>query len=243
MKAIIVEQKNIRKLDRLLPLSGVLSQEGFVTTRLDVDLGKDFQERIDKLCNGNKVTPILQDDLPLVKSILTKLEVPIKQYLGGNAEITDAFWEKAITTNTAVSGAWHTDGCGHQIKIYWCGHIQGSMPTLVVPHSGSISSIRKLMIEAPRWFGTKALINPLNIKHQFAIDHQQGTLSAFDTNLLHRGAYSSVGSTRICLQIHINANGKSKSIKSPYLKPVGSKEFTQNKGLHQVIKEAGFQVA
>ena len=99
------------------------------------------------------------------------------------------------------------------------------------------------MIEAPRWFGRRALIHPLNIKNQVAIDHQQGTLSVFDTDLLHRGAYSSPGSTRICLQIHINSQGKSKNIKSQYLKPVGSNEFTRNKNLHQTINEAGLQVA
>ena len=118
LKAIILERTTIKKLDNTLPLSGALNLDGFLTMHLLADQLKGFQKRIDQLCNGGKSTPILHEDFPLVHEILTKLEIPIKNYLGDNAEVTNAFWEKAITSDTAVSGAWHTDGCGHQIKIY-----------------------------------------------------------------------------------------------------------------------------
>jgi hypothetical protein len=130
--------------------------------------------------------------------ILDKYEDSIIGYIGNDAVLDNCRLNivNADTKKNNVSWCWHHDGCGRRLKMFICLEGDGAQPTFLA--SGYREKpYRYSLIDALRIINPRLGWRPKE-EDIVALNHRRGSVSIFDTDILHRGHFNSVAS-RHCL--------------------------------------------
>ena len=176
----------VRYADKRAPLTGPLSENGFVILP-DYYNEEELNQfdQISNICdNGGKNEDILNKYPFLSKPIKDKKVLSvIKEYLGKYAVLdyccAERFWSKG-----PKSDVWHHDSVGHRIKLFLCLTDQDeSTHTQIVPKSN--------FIQYSNYQNTRLNNEKILSKHEIIkLIGRKNDLILFDTNCMHIGVYS-----------------------------------------------------
>jgi hypothetical protein len=119
------------------------------------------------------------------------------RYLGSGARLDDIYVKTVSDGLTSVSEGWHTDQVGYRLKVFMVFDVDGDPAgTLVVPKPRP--NLYELNV-ADEW--ARIMKRPKKEQRQaeMRVTYNAGDCLVFDTNLLHRGDYSSGVGTRYCI--------------------------------------------
>jgi len=160
---------------------------------------------------------VLSRDLAsAIKELFEQIGPPILQYLGDDARLDGIQISRSSAGDaaTSISGRWHTDNVGARIKVFVCLSGDGDQPTIVkmrVFSGDAWDFIFKLLMQLPRWLG---LPSPV-LGRKLRLSHKTGSVYAFDTDLLHRGAYEAGKNARDILHLEFSSRLKSAHVVGP----------------------------
>ena len=140
-----------------------------------------------------------------------KLERVVKNYLGQNARLDDMYVKSVKDGLSSVSEGWHDDNVGYRLKLFMVFDVE-KIPsgTVLIPRQ------RPNMYRVRFW---DEISRSLKLKHtdkrieEKRIDYQSGDCLLFDTNLPHRGDYSTNEGTRYCLIAEFIDRDKANALK------------------------------
>ena len=154
-------------------------------------------------------------DLPefVWKTVLSskKLECVVKNYLGQNARLDDMYIKSVKDGLSSVSEGWHDDNVGYRLKLFMVFDVE-KIPsgTVLIPRK------RPNMYRVRFW---DEMSRSMKLKHtdqrveEIRIDYKAGDCLLFDTNLPHRGDYSTTEGTRYCLIAEFIDRNKANALK------------------------------
>lgn len=195
-----------RRADRLSNPSTSGLRSGVYVGRIDNLLGVDGLTG--RMQNSElRVTPEgskrvhLSWDIPdfLWEAILgsKQLEQMVFDYLGPHARLDDLYIKTVRDGLNSVSEGWHDDNVGYRLKLFMVfdadGHPSG---TVVIPTERPHLYKVSLFDELARMFGKP---KKETREQEQTISYQPGDCLLFDTNLSHRGDYSTAEGVRYCV--------------------------------------------
>ncbi|PIE14076.1 MAG: hypothetical protein CSA70_02680 [Rhodobacterales bacterium] len=193
------------KLDELVDPANCGLEKGFLKLPIDELLGDGMTERLKS--SELRVTPQGEKriytswDIPafLWKAVLTsdKLGQIVRDYLGPNVRLDDLYVKTVSDGLTSVSEGWHTDQVGYRIKVFMVFDAEGDPAgTLIIPADRPNPYKINFTDEFAR------ILRRPNKEDRTAatrVTYEAGDCLVFDTNILHRGDYSSGAGTRYCI--------------------------------------------
>ena len=140
-----------------------------------------------------------------------KLERVVKNYLGHNARLDDMYIKSVKDGLSSVSEGWHDDNVGYRLKLFMVFDAE-KIPsgTVLIPRK------RPNMYRVRFW---DEISRSMKLKHtderveEIRIDYKAGDCLLFDTNLPHRGDYSTTEGTRYCLIAEFIDRNKANALK------------------------------
>ena len=140
-----------------------------------------------------------------------KLERVVKNYLGHNARLDDMYIKSVKDGLSSVSEGWHDDNVGYRLKLFMAFDAE-KIPsgTVLIPRK------RPNMYRVRFW---DEISRSMKLKHtdqrveEIRIDYKAGDCLLFDTNLPHRGDYSTTEGTRYCLIAEFIDRDKANALK------------------------------
>lgn len=140
-----------------------------------------------------------------------KLERVVKNYLGHNARLDDMYIKSVKDGLSSVSEGWHDDNVGYRLKLFMVFDAE-KIPsgTVLIPRK------RPNMYRVRFW---DEISRSMKLKHtderveEIRIDYKAGDCLLFDTNLPHRGDYSTTEGTRYCLIAEFIDRDKANALK------------------------------
>lgn len=221
----------LTNIDKQSPFQGLLKDKGFYVSRISsksLKTLKDWYKKSSINPNGKhdistkEFQTLNHDHYSFVKETFEILNPIVKNYLGKDAYLDGFNWYVTYKKVNSISNNWHVDNVGNRLKCFICVEGDGSQPTVIIPSKHRIQSflswIRIMYIESFRWAGFTKIDE---LKNQIKLAHEDGTISVFDTALLHRGKYEDGNTDRVVLilefskpQKHHLANG-----------PIGTKDY------------------
>ena len=144
----------------------------------------------------------------LLKS--TTLPCLIFNYLGPGARLDDLYL-KSIEDGL-ISGAegWHNDNVGYRLKLFMVFDVEGTpSDTILLPARHPNPYRFRILSETIRMLG---FINNKPRPGEVRVGYQAGDCLLFDTNLEHRGDYTSSSGIRYCLVAEFIDRTKANSI-------------------------------
>jgi len=202
-----------RSVDALAPFGGPLGQFGYLESKVSSKIAGIARQSID----WQKKILVLEDAAAdFLAPTLRQIHPVVSSYLGEEAFL-DTIQPVVIESgHTSVSEGWHTDNVGSRIKVFLCIEGDGGAPTQILPSTERVRSIPKLISHArhelPRYLGRT---NTRNFEDAVVMHHSTGTLNFFDTDLLHRGAYERLETTRKILLFEFSDRRKHGRLKGP----------------------------
>lgn len=211
----------IRKMDRKsdnLAQNSVLFRNGFeILTVDDLFDDKSFCEKLSYECKIKGSSSIdMTWELPDVfwNQILNSqsLSKKVKEYLGANVRIDDAYLKTIKDDLKSVSEGWHNDNVGYRLKLFIVFDVEGEpAPTVVLPTARpSLYKFNIIEDTARIIFERSSTSNRLG---QVVVNYQGGTCLLFDTNIEHRGGYSESRGVRHCIVVEFIDREKAEKIK------------------------------
>lgn len=194
------------KVDSLYDASKCSLPSGYLTGKIDDLLGV---EQLSKTMaasslrtqpnSANKI--LLSWDVPafvwgaLLNS--KKLESAVRGYLGPAVRLDDLYIKTVMDGLQSVSEGWHDDNVGYRLKLFMVFDIDGEPAgTVLIPRTRpSVYSVN-LKDELKRMNGS---LPTENRSKEIKIGYSAGDFLLFDTNLQHRGDYSTGTGTRYCV--------------------------------------------
>ena len=140
-----------------------------------------------------------------------KLERVVKNYLGHNARLDDMYVKSVKDGLSSASEGWHDDNVGYRLKLFMVFDVEKTPSGTVL-----ISQKRPNMYRVRFW---DEISRSIKLKHtderveEIRIDYQAGDCLLFDTNLPHRGDYSTTEGTRYCLIAEFIDRNKANALK------------------------------
>lgn len=207
----------LKNIDHSAPFTGPLASNGIYKSRISSSSIKE----LDYLFSARKTNAKFDICLKKVhedtlKEIFNKLEPIVRSYLGKESYLDGINWLVTEPNEESVSGNWHTDNVGNRLKCFVCVRGDGNTPTLIIPSEERIPRLttvfRNTIVELLRWIGLKA---EFRFKAQFLAEHRTGSLYLFDTQLFHRGGYSSGQVERIIFHMEFSDRRKHSLITGP----------------------------
>ena len=140
-----------------------------------------------------------------------KLERVVKSYLGHNARLDDMYIKSVKDGLSSLSEGWHDDNVGYRLKLFMVFDVE-KIPsgTVLIPRN------RPNLYRVRFW---DEILRSIKLKHtdkrveEIRIDYQAGDCLLFDTNLSHRGDYSTTEGTRYCLIAEFIDRNKANALK------------------------------
>lgn len=205
----------IRKFDRNVDealgiASGALAAsplaQGYMAMRIDELIGQQgFTEQM----RGSELRKApeagsrihLTWDLPafLWEGVLgsESLNRLVASYLGPRARLDDLYVKTVQDGLKSGSEGWHDDNVGYRLKVFMVFDTEGTPSgTIIIPASRPKIYAVSLMDELVRMLGRPDLGAR---DGQLRVDYTAGDCLVFDTNLAHRGDYSSTSGIRYCV--------------------------------------------
>ena len=140
-----------------------------------------------------------------------KLERVVKNYLGHNARLDDMYVKSVKDGLSSASEGWHDDNVGYRLKLFMVFDVEKTPSgTVLIPRK------RPNMYRVRFW---DEISRSIKLKHtderveEIRIDYQAGDCLLFDTNLPHRGDYSTTKGTRYCLIAEFIDRNKANALK------------------------------
>jgi hypothetical protein len=205
-------QKIIENIDNKIPLGGLL-KFGYLYFQpnnniFDID---NFQNML-----PHKSIELTVNNVEGFNKIFDFILPICVEYLGDEI-IIDSMCITKITQNdiSNISANWHTDNVGHNLKIYLCIDGDGSIVTKYLPGT-NLKKYKANRLEDLRMIG---FINRRKNKYEVDIKHETGSVAIFDTNGLHRGAYTNVEKSRTVFEIEIANKSKAELLEN--IAPIG----------------------
>jgi len=208
----------INRLDKILPLKGIISDQGYFHTSVTKNTCELLNDLYLKYLKSNKELVLSKNLIPAFQEIFELINDPIREYLGDDAKL-DGFAFLNTTKgdcNKNYSGNWHTDNVGVRIKMFLCLEGDGFQPTLILNKSKLKNNKLKTIItnffyEIVRWFGFN---NQIYLKNSSKLIHETCSLYLFDTNILHRGSYENAISSRLIFRAEFSVAKKHRYLKN-----------------------------
>lgn len=140
-----------------------------------------------------------------------KLERVVKSYLGHNARLDDMYIKSVKDGLSSVSEGWHDDNVGYRLKLFMVFDVE-KIPsgTVLIPRNRPNLYRVRFWDEISRSIKLKHTVKRIEEKR---IDYQAGDCLLFDTNLPHRGDYSTTEGTRYCLIAEFIDRNKANALK------------------------------
>lgn len=140
-----------------------------------------------------------------------KLERVVKGYLGHNARLDDMYIKSVKDGLSSVSEGWHDDNVGYRLKLFMVFDVE-KIPsgTVLIPRKRPNIYHVRFWDEISRSMKVKRTDEHVE---EIRIDYQAGDCLLFDTNLPHRGDYSSTEGTRFCLIAEFIDRDKANALK------------------------------
>ena len=126
-----------------------------------------------------------------------KLESAVRSYLGPDVRLDDLYIKTVMDGLQSVSEGWHDDNVGYRLKLFMVFDVDGEPAgTVLIPRNRpSVYSVN-LKDELKRMNGS---LPTENRSQEIKIGYSAGDFLLFDTNLEHRGDYSTGTGTRYCV--------------------------------------------
>ena len=126
-----------------------------------------------------------------------KLESAVRSYLGPAVRLDDLYIKTVMDGLQSVSEGWHDDNVGYRLKLFMVFDVDGEPAgTVLIPRNRpSVYSVN-LKDELKRMNGS---LPTENRSQEIKIGYSAGDFLLFDTNLEHRGDYSTGTGTRYCV--------------------------------------------
>ena len=242
IKRVIRLRNVITKIDRQSPFKGKLSELGYYKFEISKKCQTDLLD-LYKYHNTHSKSGLLNIHLStkekkIIEEIFNKLQPEITNYLGEKACLDGINWMVSDSTIPSVSASWHTDNVGNRIKVFICIIGDGSQPTVIVPSKSRIpnfySWLRNSLQESLRWFGIN---NIKKFYNEIKLNHKNGTMYAFDTQLLHRGSYNTAISKRVIFHMEFSIPEKHLLSRGP----IGTEDFNSFTFTSQIYSIKSFK--
>jgi hypothetical protein len=121
----------------------------------------------------------------------------VREYLGPGVRLDDIYVKNIMDGLESASEGWHDDNVGYRLKLFMVFDVEGDPSgTIVIPTSRPNLYQLNLEDESSRIFGS---IRKEPRGEQKIINYTPGDCLLFDTNLSHRGDYSSNTGIRYCV--------------------------------------------
>ena len=195
-----------QKADSLYNASNCMLPSGYLTGKIDdflgvTNLSKTMANSSLKIQPNSAKKIHLSWDVPTFvwEALLNskKLESTVINYLGPDVRLDDLYIKTVMDGLQSVSEGWHDDNVGYRLKFFMVFDVDGEPAgTVLIPKSRpSVYSVN-LKDELKRMNG---LLPRENRYNEIQISYSSGDFLLFDTNLEHRGDYSSGTGTRYCV--------------------------------------------
>lgn len=121
----------------------------------------------------------------------------VTAYLGPRARLDDLYVKSVMDGLNSISEGWHDDNVGYRLKVFMVFDVEGNpAPTLLVPSRRPNLYRIRIWDELSRFlFKPKTDDRGQSVR----ICYEKGDCLVFDTNVLHRGDYSSTRGVRYCV--------------------------------------------
>jgi hypothetical protein len=193
------------KADKAVDPANCGLEQGFLKLPIDALLGEGMTDRLKK--SELRVKP--QGE----KRIFTSWEIPgflwqailksdrlgqiARDYIGPDVRLDDIYVKTVSDGLTSVSEGWHTDQVGYRLKVFMVFDVEGEPAgTLIVPtdrpnpYQVNFADEFARIMRRPKKEDRPA---------EMRVTYEAGDCLVFDTNLLHRGDYSTGSGTRYCI--------------------------------------------
>ena len=121
----------------------------------------------------------------------------VSAYLGPRVRLDDLYVKSVTDGLDSISEGWHDDNVGYRLKVFMVFDVEGEpAPTLLVPSS------RPNLYRVNAWDElSRFLLKPKTDDRgrSVRISYEKGDCLVFDTNVTHRGDYSSTSGVRYCV--------------------------------------------
>ncbi|MDB4071234.1 hypothetical protein N9512_02095 [Amylibacter sp.] len=225
----------LKPIDSKAPFSGPLSSEGIYGSSISDASARELKKLfLTREKNSSFNVALNENQKSALVEIFDKLEPIVRSYLGKESYLDGINWMATQPNEKSISGNWHTDNVGNRLKCFVCVEGDGQTPTLIIPskdRNPKLTTVfRNTTIELLRWLGLKS---EREIENQFFASHKTGSLFLFDTQLFHRGGYSSGQTERVIFHLEFSDRRKHKLITGP-IGTADYNSFCYDKGLSNV---------
>jgi len=180
--------------------------EGYLKTTIDVLLeAPGITMKMQQ--SGLRIQPKLEEriywnwDIPefIWQAILhsNTLQRLTTNYLGPGVRLDDIYVKTVVDGLQSGAEGWHDDNIGYRLKIFMVFDVEGEpSDTVLIPSKRPNIYRVKILGDAMRMLGGK------DVKErdsEVRVSYCPGDCLVFDTNLMHRGDYSTGAGIRFCL--------------------------------------------
>ncbi len=116
----------------------------------------------------------------------------IKSYLGKNTKLYSIDFNTIEPNISDISGSWHNDNLGNNLKLYICLEGYGDCPTTLVPNENTKNYYPNIFFNL-RSLGIK---NQKSKKNEIELKFNTGDCAIFDTIAPHRGKYENINNKK-----------------------------------------------
>lgn len=120
-----------------------------------------------------------------------------KGYIGPDARLDDLYIKTVVDGLESGAEGWHDDNVGYRLKVFMVFDVEGTpSDTLLIPRARPNLYNVKIRQEVMRMIGKP---EKMKKEKEVRVNYLAGDCLIFDTNLSHRGDYSSSIGIRYCL--------------------------------------------
>jgi hypothetical protein len=120
-----------------------------------------------------------------------------KSYIGSEVRLDDLYIKTIVDGLESGAEGWHDDNVGYRLKVFMVFDTEGTpSDTLLIPHSRPNLYNVKIKDEIKRMIGKP---DKNHRSSEIRVNYKAGDCLVFDTNLVHRGDYTTNCGVRYCL--------------------------------------------
>jgi hypothetical protein len=140
-----------------------------------------------------------------------RLDSMVRDYLGADVRLDDLYVKTVKDGLQSGAEGWHDDNVGYRLKVFMIFDVDGiPSDTLLIPQIRPNLYYVKVKEEAVRLLGAPDKDRRAS---EVRVSYNAGDCLIFDTNLLHRGDYTSSAGMRYCLVAEFIAREKANSLR------------------------------
>lgn len=134
-----------------------------------------------------------------------------KSYIGSEARLDDLYIKTIVDGLESGAEGWHDDNVGYRLKVFFVFDTEGTpSDTLLIPRLRPNLYNVKIKEEIKRMIGKP---DKNQRSSEVRIKYTAGDCLVFDTNLLHRGDYTTSSGIRYCLVAEFIDRNKANEIR------------------------------